>query len=42
MGSDLWAVFQQPDRRREATMQAVRKLIDQKQVRMTPSDGTLL
>jgi PAS domain-containing protein len=31
VGSDLWTIFQQPDRRREATMQAVRKMIDAKQ-----------
>ena len=24
MGADLWTVFQQPDQRRDATMQAVR------------------
>ncbi len=32
MGSDLWTVFQQPDKRQEATMQAVRKMIDSKQM----------
>lgn len=32
MGSDLWTIFQQPDKRREATMLAVRKMIDAKQV----------
>ena len=31
MGADLWTVFQQPDQRRDATMQAVRKMVDQKQ-----------
>jgi hypothetical protein len=32
VGADLWTVFQQPDQRRDATMQAVRKMVDQKQV----------
>jgi PAS domain-containing protein len=31
VGADLWTVFQQPDQRRDATMQAVRKMVDQKQ-----------
>ncbi len=32
MGSDLWTIFRQPDKRRKATMLAVRKMIDAKQV----------
>jgi hypothetical protein len=39
VGADLWTVFQQPDQRRDATMQAVRKMVDQKQVRVL-LDGT--
>ena len=39
VGADLWTVFQQPDQRRDATMQAVRKMVDQKQARLL-QDGT--
>ena len=33
VGADLWTLFQQPDERREATMQAAQVMVAAKQVR---------
>ena len=36
MGADLWSIYQQPDKRKDATVQSVRKLVDSKQACRQP------